>query len=65
MWTPRSETAANRGPLGAQATACTRAFIGAGDGAIVFPLRERLPGEVSSVRHVRIECFFNNPERKA
>jgi ferredoxin-NADP reductase len=39
--------------------------IGAGDGAIVSPLRTALPGRVGSVEDVRIECFFNNPEKKS
>ena len=41
-----------------------RVLLGAGDGAIVHPLRARFPFESSGVRDVRIECFFNNPERK-
>jgi ferredoxin-NADP reductase len=41
-----------------------RVLLGAGDGAIVHPLRERFPLESSGVREVRIECFFHNPERK-
>ncbi|HWL89105.1 MAG TPA: FAD-binding oxidoreductase [Polyangiaceae bacterium] len=34
--------------------------LAAGDGDIVHPLRTQL----DSVRDVRIECFFHNPERK-
>jgi len=39
--------------------------IATGDGAIVHPLRESLPTRVPSVTDVRIECFFNNPEKKS
>lgn len=39
--------------------------VATGDGAIVFPLRARLPVSVAGVREVRIECFFNNPEKKS
>ena len=37
--------------------------LAAGDGDIVHPLRDALRSP--SVRDVRIECFFHNPERKA
>jgi NAD(P)H-flavin reductase len=50
-------------------------LLGAGDGAIVFPLRALFAADGASgacaadsgtgVREVRIECFFNNPERKS
>lgn len=39
--------------------------IATGDGAIVHPLRESLPARVPLVTDVRIECFFNNPEKKS
>jgi len=39
--------------------------IATGDGAIVYPLRASLPARLSSVTDVRIECFFNNPEKKS
>jgi len=39
--------------------------IATGDGAIVHPLRESLSARLSSVTDVRIECFFNNPEKKS
>ena len=39
--------------------------IATGDGAIVHPLRRTLPERLSHVRDVRIECFFNNPEKKS
>lgn len=39
-------------------------LLAAGDGDIVFPLKERaFPPD--TVRAVRIECFFHNPERKS
>jgi ferredoxin-NADP reductase len=40
-------------------------LLAAGDGEIVFPLKERAASATSSVREVRIECFFHNPERKS
>ena len=39
--------------------------VATGDGAIVYPLRESLPGRAPLVTDVRIECFFNNPEKKS
>jgi ferredoxin-NADP reductase len=39
--------------------------IATGDGAIVYPLRESLSLRVPQVVDVRIECFFNNPEKKS
>lgn len=48
----------------ARALAVTH-VVATGDGAIVHPLRERLPQRVPSVRDVRIECFFRNPEKKS
>jgi ferredoxin-NADP reductase len=39
--------------------------IATGDGAIVHPLREMLPARLPLVTDVRIECFFNNPEKKS
>ncbi len=41
-----------------------RILLAAGDGDIVFPLKSR-PFPPSTVRDVRIECFFHNPERKS
>ena len=38
--------------------------IATGDGAIVHPLRERLPA-THGVRDVRIVCYFHNPEKKS
>lgn len=40
-------------------------IIATGDGAIVHPLRESLPARLPLVTDVRIECFFNNPEKKS
>ncbi len=40
------------------------AFL-AGDGAIIYPLRERLAGAGVPMENIRLEAFFNNPERKA
>jgi ferredoxin-NADP reductase len=42
-----------------------RSVIATGDGAIVHPLRESLPLGLPQVMDVRIECFFNNPEKKS
>ena len=39
--------------------------IASGDGAIVHPLRDSLSARLSTVTDVRIECFFNNPEKKS
>jgi NAD(P)H-flavin reductase len=39
-------------------------LLAAGDGDIVFPLKARAY-RPSTVRDVRIECFFHNPERKS
>jgi ferredoxin-NADP reductase len=39
--------------------------VATGDGAVVYPLRASLPGRVSAVTDVRIECSFNNPEKKS
>jgi ferredoxin-NADP reductase len=44
-------------------------ILGAGDGAVIHPLRTRWGTTDASsparLRDVRVECFFNNPERKA
>jgi ferredoxin-NADP reductase len=39
--------------------------IATGDGAIVHRLREFLPARFPWLTDVRIECFFNNPEKKS
>jgi ferredoxin-NADP reductase len=36
-----------------------------GDGALLYPLRDRLAAAGVPVENVRIESFFNNPSRKA
>lgn len=42
-----------------------RSVFLSGDGAIIYPLRDRLMGAGIDRDHIRLECFFNNPERKA
>lgn len=37
----------------------------AGDGAVIYPLRERLIAAGMRKENIRLEAFFNNPERKA
>jgi ferredoxin-NADP reductase len=48
----------------ARALAATH-VVATGDGGVVHPLRAALGGRVPSVRDVRIECFFRNPEKKS
>jgi ferredoxin-NADP reductase len=36
-----------------------------GDGALVYAVRDRLIDAGMATENIRIECFFNNPERKA
>jgi len=38
--------------------------VASGDGAIIHPLRTRLIS-ATTVRDVRIECYFHNPEKKS
>ena len=40
------------------------AFL-AGDGAVIYPLRDRLVAAGMQKEHIHLEAFFNNPERKA
>jgi ferredoxin-NADP reductase len=40
------------------------AFL-AGDGAVIYPLRERLVAAGIQKENIHLEAFFNNPERKA
>jgi ferredoxin-NADP reductase len=40
------------------------AFL-AGDGAVIYPLRDRLVAAGMHRESIRLEAFFNNPERKA
>jgi ferredoxin-NADP reductase len=42
----------------------TSAFL-SGDGDVVFPIRDRLVRAGLLNESVRLECFFNNPQRKA
>jgi len=37
----------------------------AGDGNVIYPLRDRLIEAGVPAENIRLECFFNNPERKA
>lgn len=39
------------------------AFL-AGDGAVIYPLRERLTAAGMQKENIHLEAFFNNPERK-
>ncbi len=41
-----------------------RLVLAAGDGAVLYPLRDRLLMAEVGVGEVRIDCFFNNPDRK-
>jgi hypothetical protein len=40
------------------------AFL-SGDGAVVFPMRDALGAAGLDLACVRLEAFFNNPEKKA
>lgn len=40
------------------------AFL-SGDGAVIYPLRERLVAAGMQKENIHLEAFFNNPERKA
>src|SRR6202034_4325409 len=39
------------------------AFL-AGDGTVIYPLRDHLLRAGLTGEDIRLECFFNNPERK-
>ena len=41
-----------------------RAYL-CGDGAVIYAVQERLIGAGMTPENIRIECFFNNPQRKA
>ena len=47
-----------------ESTPPSTAFL-AGDGAVIYPLRERLIAAGMQKENIRMEAFFNNPERKA
>lgn len=47
--------------VAAEAAGCDSAFL-TGDGAVIYPLREALPVPRDAVR---LEAFFNNPERRS
>ena len=40
------------------------AFL-AGDGAVIYPMRDRLIAAGMQKENIHVEAFFNNPERKA
>ena len=37
----------------------------AGDGALIYPLRDHLSGAGVPLERIRLEAFFNNPDRRA
>ena len=47
-----------------ESTVPSTAFL-AGDGAVIYPLRERLVAAGMRKENIHLEAFFNNPERKA
>jgi ferredoxin-NADP reductase len=47
-----------------ESTLPSTAFL-AGDGAVIYPLRERLIAAGMQKENIHLEAFFNNPERKA
>jgi len=47
-----------------QSTLPSTAFL-AGDGAVIYPMRERLVAVGMQKENIHLEAFFNNPERKA
>jgi ferredoxin-NADP reductase len=47
-----------------ESTLPSTAFL-AGDGAVIYPLRERLVAAGMQKENIHLEAFFNNPERKA
>lgn len=47
-----------------ESTLPSTAFL-AGDGAVIYPLRERLIAAGVQKENIHLEAFFNNPERKA
>jgi ferredoxin-NADP reductase len=46
-----------------ESTLPSTAFL-AGDGAVIYPLRERLVAAGMQKENIHLEAFFNNPERK-
>ena len=47
-----------------ESTVPSIAFL-AGDGAVIYPVRERLIAAGMQKENIHLEAFFNNPERKA
>jgi ferredoxin-NADP reductase len=47
-----------------ESTLPSTAFL-AGDGAVIYPMRERLIAAGMQKENIHLEAFFNNPERKA
>jgi len=47
-----------------ESTLPSTAFL-AGDGAVIYPVRERLIAAGMEKENIHLEAFFNNPERKA
>ena len=47
-----------------ESTLPSTAFL-AGDGAVIYPMRERLIAPGMQKENIHLEAFFNNPERKA
>jgi ferredoxin-NADP reductase len=47
-----------------ESTLPSTAFL-AGDGAVIYPVRERLIAAGMQKENIHLEAFFNNPERKA
>jgi ferredoxin-NADP reductase len=47
-----------------ESTLPSTAFL-AGDGAVIYPMREKLVAAGMQKENIHLEAFFNNPERKA
>jgi ferredoxin-NADP reductase len=47
-----------------ESTLPSTAFL-AGDGAVIYPIREKLVAAGTQKENIHLEAFFNNPERKA
>jgi ferredoxin-NADP reductase len=47
-----------------ESTLPSAAFL-AGDGSVIYPVRERLIAAGTQKENIHLEAFFNNPERKA
>jgi ferredoxin-NADP reductase len=64
---PSSMRAARAVELAAEvlARALSKSAFLAGDGGLIYPIRERLLSAGVGSENIKLECFFNNPERKA